>query len=461
MPEESQHGKMKWVIIAIGAITLIVLSLWLVARFAPESSVGKQIGEALPFGALGAESPRSGFAGNTDNEDTGFFGGVFNETTGDEPLFRQLTEREIAGATTYTRDGKTYVRYVLRENGFIYDIDTTTWETTEISNTFLPRVYEAVFGANGNAVVLRYLKLDPLTRRDVIKSFLADITPPETGGDGVGKLRGRDLLDNISAVSISPDGALLFFLLPIDGGVSGSVVYLTSDDEPREVLRNSFSEWLPQILNNGKIVLTTKPSAQIPGFSYLYDPSTQTLTRLVREKNGLTTLGNGAGDRILFNNNIGGNVTLNLYASAGFSSEEGFKIYETSIPVTTLPEKCAWGVEHPKMFYCGTFQESSKNIPDDWYQGSLFLKDTMWMVDAETAEITLLADPEKEVQRYFDVFQPFMGNGDRHFYFVDKQTGFLWVMRIDRPEGSTPALPTEVVPPPPEESADAAGSMIN
>ncbi len=461
MPEESQSGRMKWIIIGGGVLLLLVLALFLVARFAPNTSVGKQIGEALPFGALSPETPRTGFSANSDPENPGFLGGLFGEDESEEPVFRQLTEREVAGATAIVRDGKTFVRYVLRENGFIYDIDTTTWQTTEVSNTFLPRVYEAMFGADGNAVVMRYLKLDPLTRRDVIKSFLADITPPAEGGDGIGKLRGRDLLDNISAVSISPDGALLFFLLPIEGGVSGSVVYLESDEEPREILRNSFSEWLPQILNNGNVVLTTKPSAQIPGFSYLYNPQSQTMTRLVREKNGLTTLGNGAGDRILFSHNIGGNMTLNLYNSAGFSSEEGYKIYETAIPVTTLPEKCAWGVTHVHMFYCGTFQEFSRQIPDEWYQGALFLRDTMWMIDSHTAEITLLADPEKEAQRPFDVTMPFMGNGDRHFFFVDKHTGYLWVMRIDRPEGENTEAPVISVPPPIEEAADTAGSMIN
>lgn len=464
MPEEEKKsGIIKWVVAITIFVLIIVFGVLGIMFFAKDSSVAKRIGGALPFGELSPETPRAGFGGEgSGGENTG--GGIFTGAVGQpEPLFRQLTTEQIAGATAIIRGEKTYVRYMLRENGHIHEIDTTTWADTELTNTSIPRVYEAYFGNNGNTVVLRYLKLDQLTRQDVIKTFLADLVLPEQGlGATPGKLVGKDLLDNISSVSISPNGALLFFLLPIADGVSGSIVDLASGGDPREVLRNSFSEWIPQILNNGTIILTTKASAKIPGYSYLYQPTTKALTRLVREKNGLTALGDSDGSRILFNENIGTNVTLGLYNQKGYSSEEGYTIHEAGIPLTALPEKCAWGVHNRALFFCGSFQSGTRNqIPDDWYQGFLHLKDTFWAINADTAEIRLLADPQTEIKKDFDVFMPFLGNNDNLFFFTDKNSGFLWVMRIVRPESLVGEESIVPPPPTPEEASDASGSTTN
>ena len=462
--EENKSGIMKWVIAIVVFILLVVLAVLGIMFFAKDSSVAKKIGDALPFGTLSPETPRTGFDGKEGGGENAGGDGVFTGTTGQpEPLFRQLTEKEIAGATAILRDGKTYVRYMLRENGRVHEIDTTTWSDTELTNTDVHRVYEAYFGNNGNTVVLRYLKLDQLTRQDVIKTFLADLVLPEQGaGATPGKLVGKDLLDNISSVSISPDGTLLFFLYPIADGVSGKQIRLADGDDPREIFRNSFSEWIPQVLNNGTIILTTKASAKIPGYSYLYQPKTRALTRLVREKNGLTALGDSDGSRILFNENIGTNVTLGLYSQKGHYTEGGYTTYETGIPLTTRPEKCAWGIANRALFFCGSFQSGTRNqIPDDWYQGLLHLKDTFWMVNADTEEIKHLADPQMEIKRDFDVFMPFLGSSDNQFFFTDKNTGFLWVLRVVRPEGMIGDGSATLPPPTPEEASDASGSTTN
>lgn len=463
LEEENKSGITKWVIAIVVIVLLLIGGVVLLMTLGKDTEVAKSIGKVLPFGELSPETPRTGFEGTPGGdggtgENNG--NGVGGSNTLAEPMFRQLTNSQIAGATTLVRDGKTYVRYVLRENGHVYEIDTTTWVVVELTNTVVPRVYEAFFGNNGNTVVLRYIKLDQLTRQDVIKTFLADLVLPEAGAQGIGKLTGRELLDNISSVSVSPDGSLLFFLLPIAEGVSGSMMYLTTGEEPREVLRNTFSEWLPQVLNNRMIVLTTKASANVPGFAYLYNPTTKALTRIVREKNGLTTLANGDGTQVLYSENIGNNATLGLYSSKGFPSDEGAIIHESPVPLTTLPEKCAWGRIKTSLLYCGSFESTARSkIPDEWYQGVLKLKDIFyWTVNSTTLEIALLAESQKEVKKDFDVFMPFVGSDDTMFFFTDKNTGFLWMMRIV-PKANTGVEETLVLPPPPEEASDAGGVL--
>jgi hypothetical protein len=279
------------------------------------------------------------------------------------------------------------------------------------------------------------------------------VTPAPTA---LGSLRGDFLPNDISAVSVSPNGTQLFYLLPVPDGVSGTIVTL-STMSPKEVLRNSFSEWLPQLLDDGTVVLTTKPSSKVPGFSYLYKPADRTLTRLIREKNALTTLAERNGSRILYSENIVGNTTLAYYDKKGVSSEEGVVTHEAPIPLATLPEKCVWSKNRIHL-YCGAFTSTPRAaIPDDWYQGVLSFADSFWLIDTNKTEITFLADPKKAIDKEFDVYMPFVGNNEHYFFFVNKKDNTLWEMRLVNTvaqdvAGTMPELT-------PDELKDALGSQ--
>lgn len=456
--ENEKSGILKWVIIALFVILLLVLGIFLVMRFAKDSTIATTIGGVLPFGQLGEEAPRP-----LDGDLVGGGGGEQLpppvSTSGKEPLFRQLSTREVAGATALTRDGKTYIRYVLRDKGNIYEIDTTTWAVRQLTNTTIPQVYEARFGNNGSSVVLRYLKLDPSTGLDVIKTHIGDIVLPENFAStpsAVGVIRGNPIADNVSEISISPDGTKLFTLIPNQDGVRGYAQDFNSSLSPREVFESTFSEWLPQLQNDGTIILSTKPSAQIPGFAYQYDPNDKSMTRIVREKNGLTTLADRNGVNALFGENIAGVSTLGVYNKAGWS-DHGETVHEAPIPLTSLPEKCAWG-KNGRTVFCGAFGDvATKSIPDEWYQGLVSLADTFWTINTRTQEIQLIAEPQKEVQKNFDVYAPFLDENEQYFFFIDKNTSMLWSLRL-LPSADT-EMDVDFVAPAPNEEKDALGSL--
>ncbi len=455
--EETKSSAKKWLIIAAVLVVIIIASLFLVLRFAKDSPVAMSIGKVLPFGQLEDETPRGGDIGDISNIPQGDPIRPSTQNGQTEPLFRQLTNREIAGATTILRDGKTFIRYVLRENGHVFEINTETWATSELTNTMIPHVHEAFFGNNGDAVVFRYLKQDRYTGRDEIKTYVGVMSSPSAENGALREIRGEYLPINISAISVSPDGSTLFYLIPTDEGSLGFIKKFDSPLAPKEILRSSFEEWAPQLFDNGLVLLSTKPSANIQGFAYLYNPEDKSMTRLVREKNGLTTLGNKPNDVVLFGENIGGNATVGLYSKEGFVFDEGIRIHEASIPLTTIPEKCAWGKSVGQL-YCASFSiDIRAQIPDDWYQGVISFADTFWMVYPQTQEIKMLADPKKEVNANFDVINPFLDADETKLFFTDKNTGFLWSMRIERPVDET-LVPVDLPPPPPEEAGDAAGS---
>lgn len=430
--ENEQNGKKKWIFIIGGILILIVIIIFAVLRFGKDSTVAKKFGNVLPFGEVSENIPSKSTPESTGEEINP------NENASriqNKPLFLQLAKDPVAGATTVTRDGKTYVRYVLRENGFIYEVDPETGISKQLTNTTIPKIHEASFGNNGNTVVLRYLMRDQLTRLDIIKTYLAHLELPLGGAsttDEVGALRGDYLPNNISSLSISPDGKNLFYLLPVIDGISGTTISLSATPSPKEVFRNSFSEWIPQLLSDGMILLTTKASAQVPGYTYLYDPKNKTLERTIREKIGLTTQGNRDGTLIAYSENLTGNAIFSLYDKKGFSEEAGgFLEHEILIPLTTLPEKCAWGtVRH--VLYCGSFSRAGyAGIPDAWYQGVIRFKDTFWAINTDTTEITLLANPQDTLKKDFDVTMPFIDNKETFLFFTDKNDSSLWSMRIE------------------------------
>ncbi len=458
---EPQSKKTLWIIIAAIVIAILLGVLFFVTT-KKDSADGSRtfFGNLFGTGQGGEDTPRPVVAGGNGE------GGGESEmgtTQGRTQLFRQLASIPVAGGVAIVRDGKPFVRYVARETGYVFEVDPMDAATTELTNTFIPRVYEALWVNGGNSVVLRYLTQDPLSLKDVIKTYLTHLNLPIASTSSptnmLGSLKGEFLPDNISAVSISPDGSLLFYLRPVSDGVSGTTVTLQTM-AAKEVLRHSFSEWLPQIMNDGSIILTTKPSANVHGFAYHYTPLNKKLTRLIREKNALTTNSEARGTRILYSQNVSGNTVLGLYDKSGFSSEEGVITHEAAVPLATLPEKCAWSIQGMRI-YCGSFSTTPRaQIPDEWYQGVLSFNDTFWRVESNTSEITFIADPTKYPEtngQSFDVFTPFIALGEEYFYFVNKKDSSLWAMVIENSLGEIQPDAMPVVQP--EEAGDAAGSL--
>lgn len=463
MNEENSSKKIVWIILAIIILLLIAFGVYYFMFRKNTTGTG---GLGAFFGGLVPSGAQTGSSTIDDVSKTPIPGSDLagNGSGGEEdPLFRQLSMIPIAGAVAVERDGNAYVRYVARENGHIFEVNAKTGESVEITNTTIPRIYEAVWANGGNSVVLRYLTQDPISRKDIIKTYFARLDLPttnnvETAAQGVlGSLKGEFLPNDVSAVSISSNGTRLFYLLPIDEGVSGTIVTL-STMSAKEVLRNSYSEWLPQLLDNDTIILTTKPSTNVPGYSYLYSPATKTLTRIMRQKNALTTLGERHGEHVLYSSNIAGNTILGIYGVKGLDSEEGEVTYEAPIPLATLPEKCVWS-KNAIHVYCGAFTSTPRaQIPDDWYQGVLSFSDSFWHVNAVETGITFLADPKEVIQKEFDVFMPFLGNDEKYFFFTNKKDNTLWRMRIvhEVAQEAVVAMPQLT----PDEMKDAQGSVL-
>lgn len=436
---DQQSSSKKWLWIGLGIFFVLLLLGGLFWFFGKGTKVGETIGNIFPFGAPTQDIGDDG-AGGREGEMVGSETSGAGDTITQEPMFRQLTNVPIAGAYALQRDGVDYVRYIEKETGHAYEVSIKDGVARQLTNTTIPRIALADWAGGGSAVVLRYLEKDPLSGRDIIKTHLgrlpaeglaqAGLTlPSASSSDQVGTLQIELLPNNIIALSVAPDGKDLFYLIKAIGGVSGSIVNL-STKTTKEVFRNTFSEWSPQLLNDDTIILTTKPSWNVQGYSYRYDPKTKVLERLVREKNGLTALGNSSASRVLYGENIVRDASLWVYNKSGFPGDEGLVYYEKMLPLATLPEKCAWLKDGIRTL-CGAFVNTpSGTIPDLWYQGRLSFADTFWSIDTDTSEIAFLADPKKEAGQEFDVMNPMISANEDYFIFTNKRDETLWSMHV-------------------------------
>lgn len=453
MEQEPQKSKkILWVIIGVVLLILIILALFFFVG--KNTKIGTTLGKVLPFGAV-SDSVR-----NPDNTVTGDNNGINpgDNTLAEEPIFRQLSDKAVAGEYAYEKNGEQFVRYVEKETGYIFDVKIKDGTTTQITNTTIPRLYEAKWALHGNAVILRYLDDGPLGGiRDTIKTPLAYLSLPDASStDPMGKLRLEFLPDNITDVSISPNGKSLFYLLKTNDGVSGSIVDI-STKVTKEVFRNSFSEWIPELLDNGEIILTTKASSAVKGYAYRYTPKTGAFERLIREKTGLITHANNSGSKILFAGNVSQNIIFGAYDPKGFNNHGGDITYEQIIPLSTLPEKCVWRGDDVHIFCAAMNSTLPQNtLPDEWYQGVVSFNDSFWSANIDSGEITLLANPQTLINNEFDVITPTLSSDQGYFIFINKKDGTLWSMKIPQ-EVQTADTPLPELTP--DEQKDAQGSM--
>jgi hypothetical protein len=425
---DNQRKKI-FIVLAVVALILLGTILWL--RFmkqGPTSSISG-IGTLIGQGKTGLSGVNNIGRGELEN---------FNSSTSSQagiPLssrqrFVQLSAAPIAGATFVTTNGRATVRYISKENGFIYDVDTATVQRKQLTNTtFAKGVAEAFWAEGGETVVIRYVDHDPINQHEIIKTYLGTIGDETEGAGSPRKIIGSFLQDNISAVTVSPDGMRIFYLVPTENGVNG-ILYDLNTQKGSSIFQNAFSEWAVQFSTNTEIIFTTKPSVDVPGFSYHYNIKTGALKRFLREKNGLTVNIAPDGKFALFSEKLLGNHYTNIWSAKGYTADEGLVLDEMSLPFLSLSDKCAWPQGGSALYCAGFVPPRSGELPDDWYQGAVTLHDTFWESNRETGDATLIGDPQLDLNSSFDSMNLVLAPDETALIFTNKKDGSLWLLNF-------------------------------
>jgi len=396
------------------------------------------LGSTLPSGAIGGSN---GFGqGGTSV----IIGGGSDTQSGvlDLPRLRHLTLVPTAGSIILSkqinvlenrvkvlRDSYS-VRYMDRATGHIFEIKTNEPEATDVTNTTIPKIYEATFTPSGNTVIARFLSpnnddlvltYSVLLRDKKVTATSSKPTVAEIKDANEPTLKetvGTYLTAGIDQIALSPSADKLLSLSR--NGNSGTfIVTDASGKNPRTVLTHPLRQWLLSFPTERTAVVATKPSAITNGYAYTLNIATGELRKIIGGMLGLTILPNQALDTHL--------VARALENSIELFSYKGSEGTPKTLPLRTLPEKCVWAHKNASIVYCAVPVSIVPALyPDDWYKGRVAFTDQIWSINITTGETKIISDLPKESGQAIDGTNLMLSLDDTYLTFINKTDLTLW-----------------------------------
>lgn len=370
---------------------------------------GGSIFSGFPFG-----TPPEGVPVGSGGEGEG---GETLGTPGKELLrFVKLVETPVAGAVAFIKNGSTFVRYVDRATGHIYDINPATLEKVTILNTTLPKVYQAIWKQDASGFIMRSVA----DQSDVMTNVAIVLTPPNASStDGLYKAQTTLLRGEIGDIVVIPDDRLLYNL-----NSSGSVSMASfTGEKPQTLYTSTFTEWRLHPINTSVALLVTKASVSALGYAYTLNLKSGGLTKVLGPLQALTILPNQDGKRLAYAWLENGDLrfsTLNLST-------------KSVLPVTpvTLPEKCVWSKKISSIIICGAPSSGlGVNVPDLWYRGEMAYTDNVWRFNTDTDTAEILVEPKEDFKVELDVTSPILSPDEDYLFFINKSDLSLWALRL-------------------------------
>ncbi|MDP3958073.1 MAG: hypothetical protein Q8Q36_01250 [bacterium] len=399
----------------IALVTLFVLALvgmavWFFFFYeAPqrELDTSPTVSDFLPFGKL-REGPGP--------ETSGPGGSAGQALVSGQRSFGSLTRLVAAPVAGFAVNGTTSVRYMERGTGHVYDVALASGKGERVTNTTIPRVYEALFAEGGALVVVRYLRDD----NETIETYSAKI---EKGGSGEAtELKGIFLPPNIKDLVVSPDGKKIFYLAAFAGGAAGFTA--APDNAGKvQVWSSPANEWLAGWGSERALVAATKPSGGVLGFAYLIDPVRKTAEKLLGGVPGLTALMAPDGNLVLYGRSDGPTPGLGIYrAKEGVAAVVG---------LASFPEKCVWKKDGTKAYCAVPEQLPAGRYPDAWYQGRVLFSDRIWEIDALSGDTTFLETLRELSGERVDAVKPALSSDGKILFFINKKDQSLWSLKLE------------------------------
>ncbi len=325
----------------------------------------------------------------------------------------QLTQKSVSGAifisSTTTQQ---VVRYFEKATGHIYDIDLQKGESSRISNTTIPGIFEISWLKNGEQAVIRYTENNETGIEDAVRSFIiTSLSATST--------HGIFLPSDTETIATSPQGDQVFYLIPYEGLNFG--ITATSDNKKqKQIISTPFGEFIASWPNSNIITLLTKPSADAQGYFYKLDPVKLYFDKILGGITGLTALLSPSGENVIYSYTSGQGFKTNIYNVKDNKS--------SALALTTMPEKCVWSKIKKEIIYCAVPASVPEGIyPDSWYQGLVSFSDRIWKVDVLNGSTEIIS---AENNQDFDFINLFTSKNEDYIFFQNKKDGTLWSLKI-------------------------------
>lgn len=292
------------------------------------------------------------------------------------------------------------IRYVEKSNGHVYKMYLDTKAKDKISNSTIPGIYEAFFDSSAQSVIYRYLSTDK-----TISSYLATLGAP----------KGEFLSPGITDLSLSNDKTKYFFITDNKDGSVGTI--RTFGTAVKNIVFSSpFTEWLSQWGTGSKIYLTTKPSYAVSGNLFALDTTNMTMSKILSDVIGLTTLVSPDQRLVLYNTSTANGPKLSIFDTNDHTSKD--------LNISSLPEKCVWSNDSINVYCSVPNVIVGYQYPDYWYQGLVSFDDFFIKINVLTLEKTTLANSIEE--KPVDATHLFLSKAEDYIFFINKKDSSLW-----------------------------------
>ena len=301
------------------------------------------------------------------------------------------------------------VRFVERETGHVFDVNTDTLQRIRVSNTTIPRTSQVLWGGDPNNLIYRYLD----DAGESVETFVGTIrssssTEPSTDGYFLEK--------DIFSITRSPSTENLFYT-----SNDGSFIYNPESRSLVRVFTLGLKSLLAQWVNPSLVFLSTKPSYESPGFLFSLNPNTGTIKEVLGGVLGATTLSDPGGNTVLYSYSSGNNFGTFLLDRNSNTSKK--------FSVETLPEKCVWGSD--EVLYCAVPNHIPNNLPDEWYQGLVSFEDSIWKIYTGSGETELLIANTDFSVGPVDAVDLVINENQNLLLFRNRYNSSLWMLRIE------------------------------
>lgn len=405
----------KTIKILISILSVIIISLFAVAFIVSRDSGDLDGVPSISDTFLGSFFPddndskgSSGIAGGSENKES-----LFEDGRGEvekRPLsLRQISFVPTSGGVIFERNKENIVRYMEKATGHIYEVDINQANPKRIANTTIPRVRETIWSKDGKYFIARFLDEET----EVIKSFSGSVS------EGSGEIEGVFLVDDINQIVISEDSKKIFYMKSSFNDGAIGIISNFEGGNKIEIFKSKFSEWLLSWPRESSIILTTKPSSRVLGYSYILSTTKGRFDKIFGSIDGLTTLSSPNATKILYSKSLSrGNISLNLYNTSNDKTSE--------FDISTLPEKCVW-TSDSIIVYCGvpTFLPNV-DYPDEWYQGQVSFSDDIWRIDIENNFVDLLVITKELIGIDLDITNLMISPDENYIIFLNKKDATLW-----------------------------------
>src|SRR3989344_8893639 len=186
---------------------------------------------------------------------------------GDERLWR-VEQGPVAGfsfvnaGSSVSSSSPPTILFAERANGYIFSADMQLQAVTRITNTLMPKTYEAHFATSGGYVLLRSLD-ESGNITTYAGTFLTDdaTTTPQS-------LSGVYLPTNIRKIFLDNSGRRIFMVSndPTSGGSVG-MSQLFDGTSSKKVFSSFIRSWRP-LFAQGQLIILTDPMDDLSGYAY-------------------------------------------------------------------------------------------------------------------------------------------------------------------------------------------------